>query len=569
VLEFDGGSIKNATGNSYTVTFDSNHSSIAIFKENHVCFNNVKLINLNANYGIVTATNLGLEEEDEITDIIGTGWINYTLDLQNVKTYQSVDFGLGGGNLIEIINANIYRKNNACFTIGGCKNVKIHGNYFDGSLCSTDYQGGTTFYNDSCGIFINECPGAIIENNTITDFIGWGIKGESNNGIIIRNNKVLNCRIENITGLSTNDTSGDGIYMRMSDNTLIDRNTVINATENQVGRCGIVFELHNSGVITNNVVEGYDRGIHVEHTYHANIKGNIVKRCIIPMMWWNCGDGLFVIEGNYFSDEGLDATNPKHDSPFAAGRALIEIQGGERGANVGNTVNCKNTYFINNTIVGTGEFISRQSTYTWIFCPHPAAWIGNVFKSTDKSVNFRINVGGDYNQTIERRFIFINNTVENCSTFSHLLSCPIYNIEGNTIEFSSFGDAHSWTRTQDNVADLGVSAAKYRVLKNNVLRYTGESLNVNFTYCVYNTPSIIVNNILPALRLKSDYGMIDKLYADSIFDNNTIVRSQSWETVISSSNIVTDNNGITYPIGRVKFLDKVTGTITDIDVIKV
>jgi len=95
--------------------------------------------------------------------------------------------------------------------------------------------------------------------------------------------EITNCKLIDIWGSNPkSDDYGDAIYLANVANGVIKNNYIDNRLlqTKQLGRCGIVLEYfsENITVSNNQVVEGYDRPLHVESTFGGHsIVGNIFR----------------------------------------------------------------------------------------------------------------------------------------------------------------------------------------------------------------------------------------------------------------------------------------------------
>lgn len=141
--------------------------------------------------------------------------------------------------------------------------------------------------------------------------------------ISIINNKILNC--SGINGGPRKDENGrarpfdnygDGILYTGGKCGIISNNVVINdlKTVGKVGRAGIALSYYNKDVvISNNIIKGYDRGVHIETTYsgHQAIK-NTISDCNIGYIntAYSCDfiqSSPNLLDGNIISDGDYDA----------------------------------------------------------------------------------------------------------------------------------------------------------------------------------------------------------------------------------------------------------------------
>lgn len=381
VLEFDGGLITNGRINLNYCRCEGN-----------ISFKSVKINNF---CGKITATQLGLVADDELTDVIGDGWKNCVVDLENIKLKHRAPAIRFGGDFVHITRWNINRINTKTtessyesrdeaesrFVFQGIKNLIIEHCTFDGTGSTIDYPGGN-FYFAFCGVSIFDCDGAVVRNNTFLNMpVNDGIFMEQSDNACIEYNYIKNCTIyKSPTG---EDTAGCGIYVRTSKNNVISHNKVEIDDNVQLGQCGICQEAYVSGNIEDNVISGYDRGIHVELCFeYNNILRNHITRCISALMLWtntNPNDPSQIcklrVEGNYLSNLGITkaSQNNKNYTPLSYGRAIINLHNAATYAYNEN----KETLFLHNKIesFGTGDY----NDYARILTDYSGKWVNNEF----------------------------------------------------------------------------------------------------------------------------------------------------------------------------------------------
>lgn len=460
VLEFDGGSISGA----YVINLN-----YCVCTKN-ISFKGVKLNNFN---GKITATQLGLSQGDNIADIIGTGWKNCYVDLENIALVQRVGNIEFLGDWCHIIHWNINRINSkstesvssdkaeAILKFSHIPNLIIEYCTFDGTGSNENFVGGN-FYFTYNGLGIFTCPDAVVRHNVIKDFPATcGIFAEYSHNIHIEDNYIKNCSIY-VTPV--NDTNGDGIYLRNTNNSIIKNNIVEIEDTIQIGRCGICHEYRTSGIIENNTVSGYDRGIHIECCYDYNtVRNNHVTRCHSAILLWsnsdytNTGDvSHIIVENNYFSNKGMvkSSINNKNYTPLTYMRSIVEL----KNSNVDASGENKRTEFINNVIESfdTGDY----NNYSYIHTDYSGKFFNNTFiKNGSHSPIFSIE---HYNDTIPNHLYFCNNLFE--GTFKPSIEyAKIHNniIKQYTVQF--FG-VKGFDATHDYTAQISIQNNTYKML---------------------------------------------------------------------------------------------------------
>jgi parallel beta-helix repeat protein len=185
--------------------------------------------------------------------------------------------------------------------------------------------------NASCayGVFLTNLRSINIEDCQFSNIYGSAIKlvymddmadMNSNTSVTIKNNKILNCWGMNPTKdyydknnpqKMAYDNYGDGIAIWGYSNAIIDHNYIFNnlAQTKYYGRAGIVVE-HNASncTISNNTINGYDRGIHLEYDKGGHtIINNRLSGSDVGIYCWlsdNYNNKPSTIDNNSFSYAG-------------------------------------------------------------------------------------------------------------------------------------------------------------------------------------------------------------------------------------------------------------------------
>ncbi|MBE9465028.1 right-handed parallel beta-helix repeat-containing protein [Dyadobacter subterraneus] len=166
-------------------------------------------------------------------------------------------------------------------------------------------------------ILINRIDKIIIANCKFVNIYGNGIAlmGYCKEGVINDNtfqgvHGFLEVKINNLY-----DCYGDGILIQdHCENLKITKNN-IRLLKGQKGRCGIAVDYYSANItITNNVITGYDRCIHIESSNHINISNNkaIASFCGILVssstninINYNIINGQNPLNPSYISHPGL------------------------------------------------------------------------------------------------------------------------------------------------------------------------------------------------------------------------------------------------------------------------
>ncbi|MCA6069109.1 hypothetical protein JI747_018235 [Chryseobacterium sp. RG1] len=151
-----------------------------------------------------------------------------------------------------------------------------------------------------------------VKNLEVKNFRGTAAVASYSNDIF----EIENSNFLNVTGNPYDlvDNHGDAIYVA---NTLAYKIVNNNATnsitsKNRIGRVGICIEYEGcgNGLIENNIVNGYDRGVHVELIKgSALIRNNRLIGNSSGIVLWNNYKNKQVIDSNIISNRGLQINN--------------------------------------------------------------------------------------------------------------------------------------------------------------------------------------------------------------------------------------------------------------------
>ena len=213
--------------------------------------------------------------------------INKTLQLDYTRSILTLCGAIVGNSLTElhstseknIIGVKGFYSNPSTGTFN-ILNIKIIGN-------NTPYSTKHTKANKphwNAAIGITDMKNVNINNIIIENFYGQGIYIAStvvnaDNDDRFSNVEITNSKILNVWGFHPKgDDYGDAIYLANVSNGLIKNNYIknqINKTK-QLGRSGIVLEYftENIKLVNNQIIEGYDRPLHIENTLGGHIIEN-------------------------------------------------------------------------------------------------------------------------------------------------------------------------------------------------------------------------------------------------------------------------------------------------------
>lgn len=174
------------------------------------------------------------------------------------------------------------------------------------------------------GIYIANKKYVTIQNCIIQDFYGEGININNYNQMdcdisqCFDEVNITNCKILNCWGFNPlKDDYGDGIYISNTLKGNISNNKIINNLSEcqQFGRCGICIEyMCENLLVNNNVIQGYDRGIHIEMDYGNHIISyNTISHTDLALCTYCINipnhNNPIKIEYNLFTNYGLPKNN--------------------------------------------------------------------------------------------------------------------------------------------------------------------------------------------------------------------------------------------------------------------
>lgn len=125
-------------------------------------------------------------------------------------------------------------------------------------------------------IWLVNAQGINIEGCTFRSIYGSGLAVGWSRTVSIINNK-----FENVYARQANnpDATGDGISAYARIKNLVISGNILQVQNGLTGRCGISVDDRIIGfVVSSNIVQGYERGIHVEHCSSGVVDGNVVTR---------------------------------------------------------------------------------------------------------------------------------------------------------------------------------------------------------------------------------------------------------------------------------------------------
>lgn len=220
-----------------------------------------------------------------------------------------------------------------------------------------------------------------VSNMTIKNLYGSaGITSFSNDVAVISSNT-----FQNVTGNPDDyfDNHGNGIYIGDTKTYEVSNNKIINNLEQskRLGTVGICIEggKPGNGVISNNFVSGYDRGVHVEL---INGTSNIIKNQLIGnssgVVLWNNNGYKQIVESNIINNKGLNR-NIKAILYTSAPILLLGYNTNSGTIIKNNTVTIEKDFFIPNNII---QITSGGVSVT-----------NNIFLDNSKTLSLSISQG--------------------------------------------------------------------------------------------------------------------------------------------------------------------------------
>ncbi len=243
------------------------------------------------------------------------------------------------------------------------------------------------------GIFLVNIRKAVIAQNRFKNIYGDGIWCNGSNTvdatdkITIENNRFINVFGLNLTadkysGGENYDNYGDGISITNLQNVLIQNNVITNnlLESNSYGRAGIVLERNSANcTLINNVINGYDRGIHIEGDKGGHmISNNKISGTNMAIFVYSVkrtGKNPIQIQNNLFSYNN-ESTKYKLTHLHAAYPVFILIDGNQSEHLVGTVIR-------NNTFTYEQPIAPKKIVNDFLYIPLQGgvSWCGNTYYS--------------------------------------------------------------------------------------------------------------------------------------------------------------------------------------------
>lgn len=232
--------------------------------------------------------------------------------------------------------------------------------------------------------------------------------------------KLKNSLFNNVTGNPFDyvDNHGNGVYVHSTAKYDISNNSFVNESS-RLGTVGICIEdnLTGSGIITNNLVSGYDRGIHVELiSGTATIDSNKLIGNLSGVVLWNNFGNKQIVTNNFISNQGL----AKEVKPILYTNSAILLLG--KDTNNGsliknNKIELSEKFFLPNS------FIQVTSSDMKI--------VNNIFNDYSKTLSISISEGRGTNDRV-KNIEFSKNTVIAKKVYAY--DGSLLNINNNSID---------------------------------------------------------------------------------------------------------------------------------------
>lgn len=283
-----------------------------------------------------------------------------------------------------------------------------------------------------------------VTNLKIFDFYGSaGIASYSNDFVEISDNYLYN-----VTGNPYDmiDNHGDGIYIANTKKYNVKNNNIINriSENNRIGRIGICIEYEQSGngIISENTISGYDRGVHIELIKGtAIIHDNKLSGNSSGIVLWNNYRYKQIIDSNIIDNIGL---SPKNRSILYTSAPILML-----GYNTNN-----NSIIRNNSIL-------IESKY---FIPANLLQVTSsdiqVYdnKLIDKSETLELSIAQGYSNNKKVKNIDFRNNLVNCKSIMVYDGSNV-SVDNNTLKIKegvlSFDNSNNYLR--NNIIDRNSS----------------------------------------------------------------------------------------------------------------
>lgn len=257
---------------------------------------------------------------------------------------------------------------------------------------------------------------AIVTNVKVQNMFGTaGIASYQNSFF-----KLKNSLFTNVAGNPFDyvDNHGNGVYVHSTAKYDISNNLFVNKSS-RIGTVGICIEdnLTGSGVITNNLITGYDRAIHVELiSGTATIDSNKLIGNLSGVVLWNNFGNKQIVTNNFISNQGL----AKDIKPILYTNSAILLLG--KDTNNGsliqnNKIELSEKYFLPNSLL---QVTSSNMKI-----------VNNAFKDFSKSLALSISEGRGANDRV-KNIEFSKNTVIAKKVFAY--DGSLLNINNNSID---------------------------------------------------------------------------------------------------------------------------------------
>lgn len=295
-----------------------------------------------------------------------------------------------------------------------------------------------------------------VENLTVKYFNGTAaIASYSNNNFTIINSNFIN-----VTGNPKDlaDNHGDAIYSANTSSYKIIGNKITNSLTggNRIGRIGICIEYERSkgGIIEKNIINGYDRGIHIELIKgNTTIFENKLEGNISGIVLWNNYNYKQSVKNNIITNYGLK----KHTQNIlykSCPILLLQYNTNNGAEIVNNNIIIYNEYFL------PQEMMQVTSSNVKI--------VGNNFLDYSRTLSFSVSQGKSSKERVSN-IQFKDNTLSTKRFIAY---------DGSTLEI------------QNNILDideliLSFDNSKNIYRSNNIKQTSGRKPKINL-YGKYN-----------------------------------------------------------------------------------
>ena len=351
--------------------------------------------------------------------------------------------------------------------------VELKGINFYGGR-NPSYSAGNASY--GCRpILYRNMQGVVIDGCSFRAIYGSGLAIGASRSVIVRGNT-----FENVYARQANspDATGDAMSIYAYVRNLVVSGNIMQVQNGLTGRCGIsVDDRTRNFTVSDNIVQGYERGIHIEHCLAGVISGNVVSRSAFAGM--SSINRSVIWANNIFDGDKQTAAD------------LLGYPG------LFTTLNDTLCAYRGNTF---RNWSGRTNTYLAKFWCHDSVIENNIFEPNRASAQV---YGYGYNY---------RNTYRNNEFRGGVQLLVHYNYNPTIVGNTFWGGTVETHNSEDAIV-------MNNIVQPNVGSNTGSGL------LIYNCtrPYVSGNTIINA----ASYVIEQSLTTDGVFENNTYLRKHS------------------------------------------